>query len=190
VLDASDNPRELLGELSRLRRRARRSLVLPWFPLVCFGAVTVLGAGIIAATATSGLLIVWVTAGVAGLYATRRFYAARGTRLGVSPPVRTRHAALGLFSLCFVATLLAGWWGGQAAALMAPILTVLLGYAVLGWLNRDPRPPIAVAPAAAAGLTAAACGARPWLVEFTFGILLVAAGLTLRTIDARQRDNA
>lgn len=178
---------QLLDDLRGLRRRTRASLGLPWFPLVWFGSVTVLGAGIIAASAATGLVVLWATAGGVGWRLTRRYYAARSDATGVTPPRRIWHVALALFGLCFIAALLAGWWGGLLSAVLASIVVVVLGYCLLGWLNRDPRPPAAVAAAAVTAASLAGFGSPSWLVELAFGCGLVIGGLVLCVVEARQQ---
>jgi len=178
---------EALDDLSRLRRRTRRSLGAPWFPLVCFGALTLLSAPLVAVAGTSVLLPLWLMAGAAGMLLTRRHYRRRARDRGVTGRGRlVWKIAVVMFVACLGAGVAAGMLGGEAAGLLAPIVIVLAGYLALGWLQRDPVPSLALAPGAALAVAAALAGLAPWIVELTFGIALTAAGAGLRAVQARS----
>lgn len=69
---------EALDEIARLRGRTRRSLGVPWFPLVCFGVLTMLCAPLIAGAGPAALIPLWLVAGAAGMLLIRRYYRRRG----------------------------------------------------------------------------------------------------------------
>jgi hypothetical protein len=181
-LDASlRQSTETLAEITRLRRRTRRSLGTPWFPLVCFGALTMVSAPLVAALGTVALAPFWLIAGAGGMLLTRRHYRHRIRRRGVAG--RGRRAWLIAATMCaaaFAAGILVGVTAGEEAGVLAPIVVVLAGYASLGWLLRSFAPPLAVAPAAALAGGLVIAGAAPWTVELGFGAALVAAGVALR----------
>jgi hypothetical protein len=47
---------EALDDIARLRGRTRKSLGVPWFPLVCFGVLTMLSAPLMAGAGTAALV--------------------------------------------------------------------------------------------------------------------------------------
>ncbi len=179
---------ETLEDLARLRRRTRRSFGRPWFPMVCFGALTLLSAPLVAATSPSALLPLWVLAGSAGMLLTRRHYR-RGIRhRGVTGRGRRAWAvAVTLFVACLAAEVVLGLMnGGLAALLTTPIVMVLAGYLALGWLARDLVPSLAITPGAALAAAFALADLAPWIVELTFGATLVVAGAALRAAQERS----
>lgn len=178
---------EALDDLARLRRRTRRSLGAPWFPLVCFGALTVVSAPLDAVAGTAALLPLWLMAGVAGMLLTRRHYRDRARQRGVTG--RGRHVwavAVGMLLGCMTAGVAAGMISGAPGGVLAPILVVLAGYLVLGWMQRDPVASLALAPGAALAAAFALAGLAPWIVELTFGAALIGAGVSLHAIQARS----
>lgn len=173
---------ETLGEIAELRRRTRRSLGAPWFPLVCFGALTMLSAPLVAVAGTAMLAPFWIVASASGMLLTRRHYQRRTDRRGITG--RARRAWAIAATICvggFAAGILGGTVAGEAAGVLAPVAVVLAGYAGFGWLQRSLAPALAVAPGAALASVLVLIGAAPWTVELTFGAALVAAGAALRT---------
>jgi hypothetical protein len=178
---------EALDDLARLRRRTRRSLGAPWFPLVCFGALTVVSAPLVAVAGTAALLPLWLMAGVAGMLLTRRHYRDRARQRGVTGRGRRVWAvAVGMFLGCMTAGVTADMISGAPGGVLAPILVVLAGYLVLGWMQRDPVASLALAPGAALAAAFALAGLAPWIVELTFGAALIGAGVSLHAIQARS----
>jgi hypothetical protein len=177
---------EALGEIERLRRRTRRSLGMPWFPLTCFGAVTILSAPLVAAAGTITLIPLWLAGGAAGMMLTRRYYRRRGQRLGVTGRGWRLGAAAGaMIVLGLLAGVAGGVAGGQSAGLLAPVVTVVAGYLALGWLEHNLMPSLAIAPAAALAVVLIVCHLAPWIVELAFGAAMATAGVGLRLIEAR-----
>jgi hypothetical protein len=177
---------EALGEIERLRRRTRRSLGMPWFPLTCFGAVTILSAPLVAAAGTITLIPLWLAGGAAGMMLTRRYYRRRGQRLGVTGRGWRLGAAAGaMIVLGLLAGVAGGVAGGQSAGLLAPVVTVVAGYLALGWLQHNLMPSFAIAPAAALAVVLIVYHQAPWIVELAFGAAMATAGVGLRLIEAR-----
>ena len=187
-LDASPRQAaEALDDLARLRQRTRRSLGRPWFPLVCFGALTMFSAPLVAVAGTAALLPLWLAAGGVGMLLTRRHYRRRARERGVMARGRRVWAvAVAMFVGCMTAGVAAGMISGQAAGVLAPIVVVLAGYLVLGWMQRDPAASLALAPGAALAAAFALAGLAPWIVELTFGAALIGAGVSLLAIRARS----
>lgn len=187
-LDASPRQAaEALDDLARLRQRTRRSLGAPWFPLVCFGALTMFSAPLVAVAGTAALLPLWLAAGGVGMLLTRRHYRRRARERGVMARGRRVWAvAVAMFVGCMTAGVAAGMISGQAAGVLAPIVVVLAGYLVLGWMQRDPAASLALAPGAALAAAFGLAGLAPWIVELTFGAALIGAGVSLLAIRARS----
>ncbi len=186
-LDASARQAtESLDDVARLRRRTRRSLGTPWFPMACLGALTMLSAPLVAAAGTAALLPLWIVAGSAGMLLTRRHYQRRVDRRGVTGRGRrTWLIAAAMFTGCVAGGVAGGQLGSPAAGLLAPMAIVLTGYVVLGWLQRSLVAPLAVAPGVALATVLAGAGQPPWIIELTFGAALVAAGAGLRAAGGR-----
>lgn len=177
---------ETLSDLTRLRRSTRRSLGVPWFPMVCFGGLTILSVPLLLVAGTAALAPFWVVVGAAGMLLTRRHYRCRARQRGVTGRRRRSWTvAVVMFAGGLAAGVGAGVTSGAAAGVLAPIVVVVTGYAALGWLRRDPVPTLALAPGAGVAATFALAGLAPWVVELTFGAGLVMAGLGLRAWVAR-----
>jgi hypothetical protein len=177
---------EALDEIGRLRGRTRRSLGMPWFPLTCFGAVTMLSAPLVAAAGTITLIPLWLVGGTAGMLLTARYYRRRGQRLGVTGVGwRLGAAAAAMIVLGLSAGVTGGMAGGQAAGLLAPVVMVAAGYLALGWLQHNLMPSLAILPAAALAAVLILHHAAPWLVELAFGGAMATAGVCLRAVEAR-----
>ncbi len=175
-----------LEEIAHLQRRTRTSLGTPWFPLVCFGAVNLLSAAVIAADGTGALAPLWIVAGGAAMLVTRRHYRRRAERRGVTG--RGRRIWLisaAMFTGCLGAGVVAGMLGGEVTGLLAPITLVLAGYVVLGWLQRSALAPLAVLPGVAVAIVLATRGQPPWLIELAFGAALTVAGVVVRAVAER-----
>lgn len=177
---------ETLEGVVRLRRRTRRSLGSPWFPLICFGLLTILSAPLVAAMGTAVLAPLWLVAGTAGMLLTRRHYRRRARQRGVTGRGRRSWAiACTMSAGAFIAGVTGGSVSGEAAGVMAPIVVIVTGYLLLGALQRDPRPSLALAPGAILATVLVLEGQAPWIVELAFGAGLVAAGTALRALEDR-----
>jgi hypothetical protein len=171
---------ETLAEIAGLRRRTRRSLGAPWFPLVCFGALTMLSAPLVAVASVAALAPFWAVAGAGGMLLTRRHYQRRSRRRGAAGRRRAWAVAATMFAGGFAAGIIGGVAGGEGAGVLAPVGVVLAGYAVLGWLLRSLAVAVAVAPGAGLAAVLVFAGGSPWVTELIFGAALVAAGVGLR----------
>lgn len=119
---------DALGHVADLRRRTRRSLGEPWFPLVCFGMLTLLSAPVVAVAGTGALAPLWLVAGAAGMLLTRRHYRRRARLRGVAGRGRREWAvAWGMFVGCLTAGVAVGMTSGAAAGVLAPIVVVVSG---------------------------------------------------------------
>jgi hypothetical protein len=172
---------EALDAVARLRGRTRHSLGVPWFPMVCFGTLTVLSAPLVATAGTGVLAPLWLVAGAAGMLLTRRHYRRRARRHGVTGRGRRSWAvAAALFVGCLAAGIAGGMISGEAVGMLAPIAVVVAGYLTLGCLQHNPAPALAVVPGAVLAAVFVLAGLAPWIVELTFGAAMIAGGVILR----------
>ena len=177
---------EALDDVARLRGRTRRSLGAPWFPLVCFGVLTMLSAPLIAGAGTAALLPLWLVAGAAGMVLTRRYYRRRGRRHGVTGRGRRAWiAAAALFPACVIAGVTGGMAGGAAGGVLASVAVVVAGYFAMGLLQHNLAAALAVTPGAVLAVALILAGLAPWIAELTFGAAMVAAGAGLRAAGER-----
>jgi len=177
---------ETLDDLGRLHRRARQSAGVPWFPLVCFGGLTLLSSPLVAVAGTAALLPLWLVAGGAGMLITRRHYVRRAHELGVTGRGRgVWRLVVVMFGGCLIAGIAVGQLSDKPAGVLVPIVVVFAGYLALGWMQRDPVASLAIAPGVALSVGVALGGAEPWIVELIFGATLVLAGAGLRSRRAR-----
>ena len=177
---------EALDDIARLRGRTRRSLGAAWFPLVCFGVLTMLSAPLIAGAGTAALVPLWLVAGAAGMLLIRHYYRRRARRHGVTG--RGRRAwtvAAVMFPACLVAGVTGGMAGGAAGGVLASIAVVVAGYFVMGLLQHDSAAALAVTPGAFLAVAFILAGLAPWIAELTFGAAMVAAGAGLRAAGDR-----
>jgi hypothetical protein len=178
---------EALGDVARLRRRTRRALGMPWFPLVCFGGLTMLSAPLVAVAGTSALAPLWLVAGAAGMLLTRHHYRRRARQLGLTGRRRRTWAvAVAIAVACLTAGIAGGMTSGEAGGVLAPIVVVAAGYLVLGWLQGSVVAALAVAPGAVLAAALVLAGLAPWIVELTFGAAMAVAGAGLRVAEARS----
>jgi len=177
---------EALDEIARLRGRTRRSLGVPWFPLVCFGVLTMLCAPLIAGAGPAALIPLWLVAGAAGMLLIRRYYRRRGRRHGVTG--RGRRAwifAAALFPVCLMAGVAGSMAGGKVGGVLASIVVVVAGYYATGLLQHNSAAALAVTPGAVLAVALMLAGLAPWMAELTFGATMVAAGAGLRAAGER-----
>jgi hypothetical protein len=177
---------EALDEVARLRGRTRQSVGVPWFPLVCFGVLTMLSAPLLAGADPATLVPLWLAAGVAGMLLTRRYYRRRARRHGVTG--RGRRAwtvAAVLFPVCLIAAVAGGMAGGEAAGVLASIAVVAAGYVTTGLLQHNSAAALAVTPGAVLAIALILANVAPWIAELTFGAAMVAAGASLRAAGER-----
>ena len=177
---------DALDEVARLRGRTRRSLGVAWFPLVCFGALTMLSAPLIAGAAPAALAPLWLVAGAAGMVLTRRHYRRRSRQQGVTG--RGRRAwivAAALFPACVLAAVAGSMADGAAGGVLASIAVVVAGYFAAGLLQHNSAAALAVTPGAVLAAAFILAGLAPWIAELSFGAAMVAAGAGLRAAGER-----
>jgi len=177
---------EALDDVARLRGRTRRSVGVPWFPLVCFGVLTMLSAPLIAGPAVVALVPLWLIAGAAGMLLTRRYYRRRGRLHGVTGRGRRAWtAAAALFPVCLIAGITGGMANGAAGGVLASIAVVVAGYFAMGLLQHNSAAALAVTPGAVLAVALILAGLAPWIAELTFGAAMVVAGISLRAAGQR-----
>jgi drug/metabolite transporter (DMT)-like permease len=140
---------DALDDVARLRERTRRSLGVPWFPLVCFGLLTMLSTPLLAGAGTAALLPLWLVAGAAGMLLTGCCYyrRRRGRRRGVTGRGRRVWAvAAFLFLACLAGGIAGGMTGGEAGGVLATIVIVVAGYFALGLLQHNLAAALALTP--------------------------------------------
>lgn len=121
--------RELIDDIERVRHRSRARASTMWFPLVLFGVLSVLSAGIVVVYGGEALGPYWSAAGPAGGVATAAHAIWRGRRVGVE----TRW---GPYAAVSVMVLVGTFATGTGGALMdrpmisavGPSLVVSVGY--------------------------------------------------------------
>jgi hypothetical protein len=152
---------ELIGEVHRVRRRTRARASVMWFPLLLFGALSLVSALVVVRYGGRALGPYWMVAGPAGGIATAIASWRRGSRLGVSVP-GAPYAAAAAFIL--VGASLAGWAGDALGkhliSAAGPSLVVSMGYLLFARLERSPA------------LTGVAAG----LAVLTVGVLATGIG--------------
>lgn len=121
-----------LDQLTDVRRSARTDLQAFWFPLVVFGSLTILSAGVVVAAGVEALSAYWPLAGVAGGALTSWHYHRREQRLGLQGPAAPYIATAGAI---LVGAMLAGALGSRVgpglAGAVGPALVVAAGLAAV-----------------------------------------------------------
>ena len=176
--------RELIGEIDRMRHRARARASVMWFPLVLFGMLSVASAFVSARYGGQALGPYWMVAGPAGGVATAVAAYRRGRRVGVSVP-GVPYLAVAVFIL--VGASAAGWAGDalgeHALSAVGPPIVVSIGYLLFARLERSrPLTWTAVGLAAlAVGLLATGIEPEPMAVilALVYGATFIATGLFL-----------
>lgn len=177
---------EVLDDVARLRGRTRRSLGVPWFPLVCFGVLTMLSTPLIAGAGTAALVPLWLVAGTAGMLLTRRYYRRRARRQGVTGRGRRAWtAAAALFPICLIAGVTGSMADGAAGGVLASVAVVVAGFFGTGLLQHNLAAALAVTPGAVLAVAFILAGLAPWIAELTFGTAMMAAGAGLRAAGKR-----
>ena len=134
-----DEARQTLHELRRIRRETRAALDSLWFPLVVFGALTLVSSVVFTVAgpqAFGGLY--WPVAGVAGGAVTAWYYSRREGSIGVGAAAAP-HAATGAAIL--IGTLGLGWGGAllglPIVSAAGPSLVVAAGFLAFAYLERS-----------------------------------------------------
>jgi positive regulator of sigma E activity len=170
---------ETLQEIDTLRRETRSALQSFWFPLVLFGALTLVAAPLCRVDDGAALGLFWALAGPAGAIAVGAFYARRDNDIGLSRPAWPYIlAAIGLMAGAFLLPLFTSGHLQEVVSTFA-VAAGYLGFAVIerdarlagvaAVLAAVPLVVLAVAPEVACTATAAATGS-----------VLLASGLSFR----------
>ncbi len=138
------NPAEALRDIEHLRNRTQQQLNAFWFPLMLFGALSVVSSIVGALYGGFAGGIFWLVAGPLGGAATSFYYYKRESRLGVeSNPFPWIATAVGVMVGCFATA-----FGGASLELpvlstLGPLLTISAGYLIFGRLAHSPMVSVA-----------------------------------------------
>lgn len=138
----------LLNEVQRVRRRTKTEVGGLWFPLVVFGALSVLSAPLYG----PALGVYWMVASPIGIALTVGFYCRRERAVGAESRVRPIVSAMGMIVVGTAVTgSLGGALGAERIAAIGPTLAVAAG--LLMFARIEHSEPLAVL---AAGMVTAA----------------------------------
>ena len=180
-----------LDQLDEVKRRTRADLRVFWFPLVLFGGLTLVSAGVIVLFDDRALGVYWPLAGPLGGIATSWYYHRHERSVGVERWAAP-HVATAV--LIVVGASLAGGVGSATdaplLAAVGPYLVVAAGYLVFAWLERSTH---VAAVALALGGLAAVLGVAGFEAEAAAltlallgGALLLGTGLWQRSLHSRR----
>jgi len=129
---------ETLERVQSVRRSARSDLRAFWFPLVVFGSVTIVSAGVVAVAGGEALGLYWPLAGTGGGVLTGCYYGRREHRLGLegsaTPYVAT---AVAIMVGAMLAGVVGSQWGSGVAGAVGPSIVVAAGYFVFARLEHS-----------------------------------------------------
>jgi hypothetical protein len=129
---------ETLEQVQEVRRSTRSDLRAFWFPLVVFGAVTIVSAAVVAAAGGEALAVYWPVAGTAGGILTGWYYGRREHQLGIegsaTPYIAT---AVAIMVGAMLAGVLGSQFGSGLAGAVGPSVVVAAGYFVFARLERS-----------------------------------------------------
>ncbi len=151
----------------------------PWFPLVYFGGLTVLSAGLLA-VAPGLLLPFWLGGSAAGLVLIGRHYRRRVQTTGVGARAGSWWIGIGMSLACLAVAVVAGHVAGASAGVLAPVGVVVLGYLALSAIQGSCWPALGVLACAVLSVGVAALSAPAWSIELVFGLSLTTLGGLLR----------
>lgn len=186
AVEAASDPRtETLAELRRLRRRTRGTLRSVWFPLVLFGALSIVSAPFYA-IGGAAVGVFWLLAAPAGIVVTSRYFHRRERRLGLEGAAAP-YVATGI-AMALAAWLTGALGGGGDVSTYGPPLAIAAGTLVFAALDRSAQlAAVAAALLAVAGAVALAGLDSPGpLLAVSFGAGYLIAGLLFRR-DERRR---
>jgi hypothetical protein len=175
---------ELIVEVDRVRRQTRARASVMWFPLLLFGALTLVSAVVVARYGGPALGPYWIVAGPTGGIATGIVAWRRGSRVGAVVPSGPYLAVAG-----FVLTgaSLLGWagdaMGAQVVSAVGPSLVVAIGYLLFARLERSRALTLVAVGLAVLTVATLATGLEPERLVATLAVLhgavFVATGLYL-----------
>jgi hypothetical protein len=133
IMDAN-NAHDTIQEVGRVQRRTRASLDGLWFPLVLFGVLTILSAGVVAVLDEAALALYWLVAGIGGgaACAWHAWRQEQSTGVGRSG---TPYAVTA--GLLIVGALGMGALGSGDLQIAGPPLAISLAYLVFAYLERS-----------------------------------------------------
>lgn len=132
------NPAETLRDIESIRIRTQQQLNHFWFPLMLFGALSIVSAVVGAAYGGPAVGMFWLVAGPLGGAATGLYYHKRESRLGVETnPVPWIATAAGIMVGCFATGFGGGALDMPALSTLGPLLSIAAGYLIFGRLARS-----------------------------------------------------
>jgi len=182
--DIDSQPKAILDEVDRVRRGTRTALHGMWFPLVVFGSLTCLGAGVSWQLGGASLAVYWAVAAPVGSVATGIFYSREQRRVGIEMP--SWHWMVGVAVIivgAFSTGTLGGMLGAEMVSAVGPPLSVSLGYLIFAWIERSPVLATIAVALATLTLAMAISEASPTTVATvlaaTYGLVFLVTGLLL-----------
>lgn len=128
---------ESLVAVDRIRRQAREAQRTMWFPLVLFGALSLISAGVVVLFGGPALGVYWPIAGLLGGVMTARYYHVRDIKIGLEGRIAPYIAISGFI---YIGALLTGGLGGALGndmlAAVGPAVVLAAGYGMFAWLER------------------------------------------------------
>jgi hypothetical protein len=177
---------ELLADIAAARNGTRRAQGRPWPAPMVFGVVALVVAALAPVVdGTPWLVVAWTLGTSLALVFTSWLWARRGEVSGVIARRRVWATATATCIACLVGAIAVGAFASAPLAYSTPMVLVVLGYAALGVLQRDPWTTLTVLPGVVAGITLAAAHQPGWVVDLAFGVGLLGAGVILFAIERR-----
>ncbi|MGH3321593.1 MAG: hypothetical protein ACRDN9_15755 [Streptosporangiaceae bacterium] len=163
---------DLLDEVRRVRSRSQERRPGMWFPMLLFGALSLVSVAVIVGYGAEWLGAYWPIAGIGGSLATAVFYQRGGRRVGFESRGRPYVAAAAVI-LCgaFVTGSVGGALDALMVATVGPFLAVSAGLLMFARVDRNP-PLTAFALAGAVfciGLAMAGVGPDPAALALAVG---------------------
>jgi len=124
----------LLEQAEHRRERAQADLDAFWFPLVLFGSLSMVAAGLSLAVGLDSLGLFWLVAGPGGGALTARHYIRRGRRLGVG---RVGWPYVAVSAALMIGAFLTGGLGTGLVQELGPVSCVACCYLGFAWIERS-----------------------------------------------------
>jgi hypothetical protein len=134
---------------------------------------------------TPWLAVAWAVGTSSALAVISWLWARRGEMSGVVLRRRVWITATATCLACLLGATVVGAFASAPLAEATPLVLVVLGYAALGALQRDPWTTLAVVPAVLAGIAMAAAHEPERNVGGPTGLGLLGAGVTLMALERR-----
>lgn len=183
-----DEAARTLAGIRSTRERTRSDLSSYWYPLVLFGALTVLSTPFFWLWDGGGVGLFWLAAAPAGSVAVGRYYRRRALSSGVARSPRAHIiTAYGLIVACFALGFGGGIGGQDDIAGFGPPLAIAAAYVIFAWLESSAL--LALVACLLGGLTIALAtadvAAAPQILALVYGLGFVSVGLLARTRTSR-----